>query len=210
VEEIELEDIENYYNIKKPKKRGSLVDKEKSLITNMNINNKLSNNDNNKKSSLEAETSIKEINTNDASTTSRSVNVYSNSNNLLFNNKNETNNRTNKRTKDDFEEINNKKLSNTSPVTSPFENSPDLNRNSHNKNNRQSLMNNSLHINNEYAPQNNYNGNGYEEMEYFKKTFEFDQQIFRLPKVNRKPLEEFSKELVNIFLNIFLKLLSKK
>lgn len=181
VEDLELEDLENYYNIIKFKKKNSLGDKP----TNLNNNNKVNN-----KQSSSLEHNIKGI-PNEVSTLRNNFN----SNSLPFNNKNEISNKTRDSAEvNTIENTNNKKLSNTSPL----DNYPNLTYN-FNKN-RLSLTNNSLNIHNDYVTQNNFNGD--EEMEYFKKTFEFDQQTFRLSKGNRKPIEEFSKELVN--LNFFL------
>jgi len=176
IDEIDFEDIENYFNVIKSKTKLSI--EEKNSITNTN-NNRLNN-----KTSHSLEINIKE-NLNDSSNFKNNYN----SNSIPLN-RNETNKTRDSSDINNAVNKNDKKIS----ICSPFDNSPKLNSN-YNKN-RQSLTNNSLTINNDYVIQNNINGN--EDMEYFKKTFEYDQQIFRLNKANKKPLEEFSKELVKI------------
>ncbi len=74
-----------------------------------------------------------------------------------------------------------------------MENSPVLNSN--NSKNRTSLVNNSLNIGQEFALRTSHN-NSDETKEFYKKTFEYDQEIFHNYKVSKKHAEEISKELV--------------
>jgi len=177
--EIELEDLENYFNINKKKKKALLEDHTINKI-----------NDPKTIERLKLTETITKENQNDLSSSQikSKSNTFKNDINLNFltkeiadfnnfyngNNNNET--------------IKAKKSSNLSPI----DNSPNIISN--NYKNRNSILNISSNVNHDLGLR--MSNNCDETSDFYKKTFEYDHEIFHLNKVNKKQVEEICTELV--------------